>query len=216
MAAAAVASGVSAHAMSGGGSESSSSSSNSGSSSSNASNVQQTSSSGGGSKQTVSVAHLAEGGIVSRRTLFMAGDDKANGNAEEAIVPLSDPDAVSRISTALLSPATLRAASAASMAQSPALATSGDSRSDYDSAPSHVSSASGRATAANGHTGSGADPWGTAGPSGGGDTHVHFHLPKGSVIGNVKHVMREINKYVQKGQAELLASNSLRVTRRSQ
>jgi hypothetical protein len=50
--------------------------------------------------------------------------------------------------------------------------------------------------------------------SGGGDTHIHFHAP---VVGasDVSKLCKQINKRVGRGQANLTASNSMRVTKRS-
>ncbi len=60
---------------------------------------------GGGSNQTTSVTKLAEGGVVSKPTMIspdvMAGDSPSGGEADEAILPLSDPEAMNRISKAL-------------------------------------------------------------------------------------------------------------------
>jgi hypothetical protein len=64
------------------------------------------SSAGGGTNQTGSVARLAEGGIVSKPTMItsdvMAGDSPSGGAAEEAILPLSDPDVMSRLAQTII------------------------------------------------------------------------------------------------------------------
>ncbi len=51
---------------------------------------------------------------------------------------------------------------------------------------------------------------------GGGGTHIHVNV-KGLISGdNLNKVVQQINKRVNKGQSRLLASDSQRVTRRSQ
>ena len=55
---------------------------------------------GGGSNQTVGVTHLAAGGVVSRR--IMIGDSPSGGDADEAILPLSDQSAMAKIVNAIL------------------------------------------------------------------------------------------------------------------
>ncbi len=72
-------------------------------SSANPSGAGQPTPAGGGGQQTVSTPHLAAGGVVMRPTMFLAGEDA------EAILPLTDPEAMNRISSALLSTPTLRA-----------------------------------------------------------------------------------------------------------
>jgi hypothetical protein len=59
-------------------------------------------SSGGGSNQTTGVTHLAAGGIVSKPTEFVAGDSSTGGDAEEAILPLSDPSAMRQVAKAMI------------------------------------------------------------------------------------------------------------------
>jgi hypothetical protein len=89
--------GVAAAAMSAGGSGGSS-----GNQAPQAGQVQMGGGGGGGSQQTGGVTKLAAGGIVSQPTMFMAGDSAAGGAAEEAILPLSDPDAMRKIASAIL------------------------------------------------------------------------------------------------------------------
>ena len=64
--------------------------------------VGNTTSSGSGSNssgptQIVSTPKLAEGGVVSQPTTFVAGDSKTGGGADEAILPLSDPTAMRQV-----------------------------------------------------------------------------------------------------------------------
>ena len=136
----------------------------------------------------------------------MAGDDSSGGDAEEAIVPLSDPEAMDRMVSALLLAPTLRAASAA-MRPAPAEASRGSS-------PGQGSSPD-QGSASSNEKGSGADPWG-AGSSGGGDTHNHYYI-KGMVSPDtLKKLAKTQNRMVKNRQLTVNASNSLRVTRRSQ
>jgi len=55
---------------------------------------------GGAGTQTVGVTHLAAGGVVSRK--IMIGDSPSGGDAEEAILPLSDQSAMRKIVNAIL------------------------------------------------------------------------------------------------------------------
>ena len=55
---------------------------------------------GSGSQQTVGVTHLAAGGVVSRKV--MIGDSPSGGDADEAILPLSDQGAMRKIVNAIL------------------------------------------------------------------------------------------------------------------
>ena len=57
---------------------------------------------GGGSGGTVGVTKLAGGGVVSRKTNVMIGDSPSGGDAEEAILPLSDPRAMGQIARAIM------------------------------------------------------------------------------------------------------------------
>jgi hypothetical protein len=160
------------------------------SSSSNPTGVQQSGSSGGGSNQTVSVTHLATGGLVTGPTRAMIGE-----NGAEAVIPLSDPAALARIAGALLSPSTLRAASPG-MASSAAAASAG--------APARSSEP--------------IDSSSQRDSSGGGDTHNHFHVEVKGLISpdNLDKVMKRMSARVLKNQSSLHSSNSLRITRRSQ
>lgn len=184
-----------------GGAGGSKSSGNSISSSSNPGGGQQTSSSGGGTTQTNVQPKLAAGGIVSKPTTITAGDSPSGGEADEAIMPLEDPDAMAKIGRAiaaqadnfggLLSQTTLRGAAgsqapaaAAAAASAPAMGSSGGSTDGDD--------------------------------GGGGDTHNHFHIAGMISADNLHQVIRKINKSVANRQTTLNASNSLRVTRRSQ
>lgn len=159
----------------------------------------QSSSSGGGSNQTVGVTHLAAGGLVSTPTLFIAGDSASGGGAEEAVIPLSNPQALARIANALLSVPTLRAASRG-MASSAAMASA---------------SGSGPAPARFAEPTRSQSEW----PSEGlGDTHVHINFPHGTLVSpdNLAKVAKKINRMVANRQITLKASDSLRLTRRSQ
>jgi hypothetical protein len=155
---------------------------------------------GGGSNQTVGVSHLAEGGIVTRR--IMIGDSPSGGDAEEAIIPLSNPDALARISNALLSVPTLRTASAGFAASARVAASTGLDESSIGRIADRL--------------GSQTNQGGGAGGSSAGDTHVHVHV-KGMISpDNLNKVVKKINRAVQNRQTTLKASDSLRITRRSQ
>ncbi len=56
---------------------------------------------GSGPTQTVSTPKLAEGGVVSKPTTFVAGDSPSGGEADEAILPLSDPTAMRQVASAI-------------------------------------------------------------------------------------------------------------------
>ena len=56
---------------------------------------------GSGSQQTGGVTKLAAGGIVSKPTEFIAGDSPSGGEAEEAILPLSDSGVMAKIAKAI-------------------------------------------------------------------------------------------------------------------
>lgn len=107
-------------------------------------------SAGGASTGVVNVPHLADGGLVMSPTLAMVGD--APGG--EAIIPLHDAAALSRLATAI----------AAKMPQQ----------------------------------------------AGGGGGPLQIHLQS-----DIPLTVRKISQKVNKGQARLLSSNSIRVTRRS-
>jgi hypothetical protein len=150
---------------------------------------------GGGSNQTVGVTHLAAGGIVTRRT--MIGDSPSGGDADEAIIPLSDPAAWDRITNSLLSTPTLRAASAGMGSNAAMVAASG-------AAPARSADPDSSSRDSSGSDGSS------------GDTHIHMNI-KGMVSpDNAKKFLKQVNRMVQNRQTTLNASNSLRVTRRSQ
>ncbi len=55
---------------------------------------------GGGGGGTTGVTHLAAGGVVTRR--IMIGDSESGGDAEEAILPLSDSGAMAKIVNAII------------------------------------------------------------------------------------------------------------------
>jgi len=48
--------------------------------------------------------HLAQGGLVRKRMLVVAGDHPSGGNQDEAILPLQNPEAIGKISDAILGP----------------------------------------------------------------------------------------------------------------
>jgi hypothetical protein len=196
-------SGVMSGLASGSGS-SSHSSVNNVSSSNNPTGVSQSSSSGGGSTQTVSVTKLAAGGIVSRPTMFMAGDSASGGSAAEAVIPLTDPAALARISNALLSAPTLRAASAGMTSTANLAAASGASpTARFDDAT---------ITKLGERIGSHLDSSGTTGDT----TNIHVHV-KGSIDhGTIAGLVQKINRKVGNRQLTLNATNSQRLTRRSQ
>jgi hypothetical protein len=159
----------------------------------------QTSSSGGGSNQTVSVTHLAEGGLVTGPTRAIIGEQ-----GSEAVLPLTNPDAMARLANALLSPSTLRAASAG-MSSSAAIAASPSGAS-----PGGLDEASMTKFAE--HVAAHLDSSG----AGGGDTHIHNHIKGLLDSGTLAKTMDKMSKMVQQNRATLHASNSFRVSRRSQ
>lgn len=83
----------------------SSGSSNGGSATQQGPTVGQASSGGGGTNQTTTVTKLASGGVVTQPTIIapgiVAGDSQTGGSADEAVIPLSDPAAMSRIAKAV-------------------------------------------------------------------------------------------------------------------
>jgi hypothetical protein len=161
----------------------------------------QTSSSGGGSNQTVSVTHLAEGGLVTGPTRALIGEKGA-----EAVIPLTNPDAMARLANALLSPSTLRAASPGMASSAAAASASGAAPGGFD----EVSMAKFAEHIAAHLESSG------AGAGGGGD---HFHMPnlKGILSSDsLTKVMKQMSNAVKQNRATLHSSNSLRITRRSQ
>lgn len=162
-------------------------------------NAQQTSSSGGGSNQTVSVTHLAEGGLVTGPTRAIIGEKGA-----EAVIPLTDPDVMARLANALLSPSTLRIASAR-LSDPSAIAASGSgaARAGFDEASM---------TKFAEHVAAHLESSGT----GGGDTHIHNHIKGLLDSGTLVKTMGKMSKMVQQNRATLHSSNSFRVTRRSQ
>jgi hypothetical protein len=164
-------------------------------SSSNPGGAGQTSSSGGGWNQTVSVTHLAAGGLVTGPTRALIGE-----SGDEAVIPLSDPDAMSRLANALLSPHTLRLASSDPAAIA---AHSNKSQGGFDDAAmGKLGDLIGAHLDASG---------------GAGDTHHHHWNVKGMISAdNMAKVMDKMSKMVQQNRATLHASNSFRVTRRSQ
>lgn len=186
-------------ALSGSGGGSSGSRGNNVTSSSNP-GAGQTSSSGGGSNQTVSVTHLAAGGLVTGPTRAIIGEKGA-----EAVIPLTDPEALARLANALLSPSTLRSAGMSSSAATAAAPASGASPFRLDDAAlaklgEHIGS----------HIGSHLKS------SGGGDTHNHWNV-KGMISpDNLQKLVKDINRKVLNGQLHLNSSDSLRITRRSQ
>jgi hypothetical protein len=112
----------------------------------------------------------------------------------------------------LLSQPTLRAASDA---QGPAAAVAASS-----SAPAPMDIESRMEKFAE-RMGSQMQPEGRASSGGGGgtgDTHVHVNFPKGALVSpdNLKKLVKKINRGVQQSKLTLKASNSLRVTKRSQ
>lgn len=144
MAAVAALAGVSGHMLAGAGG---SSSSNTEQSHTSGSNTGQTNRSGG---SVVGVQHFATGGLVTGPTLAIIGEDRKKPT--EAVLPLDDPEAMSKIGQAI---------------------------------GEH-----------------------------GGTTH-HWHINGLISPDNLNKVVKQISKAVDKGQVNLTASNSLRLTKRS-
>lgn len=183
---------------------------------------------GSGSQQNQGITHLAGGGVVTHQ--IMVGDSESGGDAEEAVVPLENPNALDAISAALmpslaralaapanqdraypsipnslLAPSTMSAASSA-MVFPPSAGTPSagpqESSSDMndrmdkfaDNLESRLSSSSGN-----------------------GDVHIHMPNLKGVVSPeSIKKVFKQAGRMVQNRQLTINATNSLRVTRRSQ
>jgi hypothetical protein len=141
---------------------------------------------------------LATGGVVTEPTLAMFGE-----KGDEAVLPLSDPQAMERVSNALLSTPMMRIASAGLSNPSAIAAAANIRQGGFDDAS--------MAKLAD-HIGQHLDRSGGAA----GDTHIHAHV-KGMVSpDNLGKVMKQMSRRVKNGQSALHASNALRVTRRSQ
>ena len=141
---------------------------------------------------------LATGGVVTEPTLAMFGE-----KGDEAVIPLTDPVALGRISNALLSQPTMRIASAGLSSPTAIAAASNIRQSGFDDA-SLAKFAE--------HVGEHLDRSGGAA----GDVHVHNNI-KGMIDnGNLKKVLRKSSQLVKQNRVTLHASNALRVTRRSQ
>lgn len=168
------------------------------SSSNNPGGVQQSGYSGGGSQQVVNVTHLATGGLVTGPTLAMVGE-----KGSEAVIPLTDPEAMARFANALLSPSTMRAASAGMGSSVAAASASGAAPAGFDKASmtkfaEHIAA----------HL--------EASRSGGGDTHIHNHIQGLLDSGTLIKTMDRYQRLVKQNRAAFTASDSLRVTKRSQ
>jgi hypothetical protein len=203
---------------------------------------------GGGSNQTGGVTHLATGGVTKGPTNAQVGED-----GEEAILPLTDPDAMRKIAKSLglgfitspptpsekvpdefgtpsagerpsfdysqvplprempdvqalaaqfgglLTPNTLRAASPMPSTVAPAI---------FDEAAMQKFAGKMNESRQDGFSG----PNQAAGDT----THIHLNI-KGMVSpDNAKKFLKQVNRMVSNRQATLNASNSLRITRRSQ
>jgi hypothetical protein len=228
----------------------------------------------GGSQQTGGVTHLAAGGVVSSPTMFIAGDSASGGSADEAILPLSDSNAMRKIVNAIMPvmPQNAPGFGFATPAQRPPLGfdlsqPSSSERPDIHSGnpndgdferseaslprdmqgmealrasfggllwpPTRRAAAGAQAQAAAAaasvavpaafdqaamekfadRVGKQINP---EGGSTGDTTHVHVAV-KGMISpDNLKKVVKKINRAVQNRQTTLKASDSLRVTRRSQ
>lgn len=141
---------------------------------------------------------LATGGLVTGPTMAMFGE-----KGDEAVLPLTDPQAMERISNALLSSPTMRIASA-SMANPTAIAAASNMHQGGfdDAAMAKLGDLIGSHLDASG---------------GGGDTHIHHYHIKGMLDpGNLKKIIAKQNSLVQNRQVTVRATDSLRVTRRSQ
>jgi hypothetical protein len=230
---------------------------------------------GGGSQQTGGVTKLAAGGVVSSPTMFMAGDSASGGSADEAILPLSDSNAMRKIVNAIMPvmPQNAPGFGFATPAQRPPLGfdlsqpssserpdihsgnpNDGDFERSEASLPRDMqgmealrasfggllststrrAAAGAQVQAAAAAAASMAVPAGfdqaamekfadrvgkqinPEGGSTGDTTHVHVAV-KGMISpDNLKKVVKKINRAVQNRQTTLKASDSLRVTRRSQ
>ena len=141
---------------------------------------------------------LATGGLVTGPTMAMVGEKGA-----EAVLPLTDPAAMERVSNALLSSPMMRVASA-SMSDPTAIALASNVRQGGldDAAMGKLGDLIGAHLDASG---------------GAGDTHNHHYNIKGLISpDNMTKVMSKMSKMVQQNRATLHCSNSLRITRRSQ
>jgi hypothetical protein len=229
---------------------------------------------GGGSTQTGGVTKLASGGVVSRK--IMIGDSPSGGDADEAILPLSDASAMSKIVQAILPVLPQNAPgfgfgtptqrpplgfdlSQPSSSDRPDIHSGNPADGDFErseasiprdmagmeamaasfgallSTPTLRGAAGSRGVTASAATAAAptgfdsasmekfADRIGThmkdsgAVSGGGGDqTHVHVNV-KGMISpDNLNKVVKKINRAVANRQTTLNATNSLRVTRRSQ
>jgi hypothetical protein len=183
--------------------------------------------SGSGSQQNQGITHLAGGGIVTHQ--IMVGDSDSGGDANEAVVPLENPSALDAISaafmpslaralaapanqdrtyptipTSLLAPSTMSAAASAMMSPSAA----GPAPTFPEASPSDTDD---RMEKFADHLES------RLSSSGSGDVHIHMPNLKGVVSPeSIKKVFKQAGRMVQNRQLTINATNSLRVTRRSQ
>ena len=141
---------------------------------------------------------LATGGVVTQPTMAMFGEQ-----GDEAVLPLTDPQAMERISNALLSSPTMRIAGAAITSPTTIAAASNLSQGGFDDAALDRL---------------GDKVGGHLDKSGGSDIHHHTHLNVKGMISpdNLNKVMKKMSQRVQNRQSNLHSSNTLRVTRRSQ
>jgi hypothetical protein len=230
---------------------------------------------GSGSQQTGGVTHLAAGGVVTSPTIFMAGDGLSGGSADEAILPLSDSNAMRKIVNAIM-PVMPQSApgfgfatpaqrpplgfdrSQPSMSERPDIHSGNPNDADFERSEASIprdaqgmealaasfggllSTQTRRAAAASQFHATSASA-SVATPAGfdaeamekfanrvgseinsgggvdrGGDTHIHNNI-KGLISpDNLKKVIKQQNRLVQNRRAVVKASDSLRVTRRSQ
>lgn len=140
--------------------------------------------------------HVGSGGIISERTLALLGDDSSgSGNAAEAVLPLTNRRAMEMIAAAILP--------GFEKIVTPGLLSSGTLRvAASNIAPGSRSSTVAGASAAAKTTGA---------------VYIHNDMKIDGVISddNLGKVMEKMSQRVNTGKSKLLASNSIRLTRRS-
>ena len=152
--------------------------------------------------QAVNAQHFASGGLVSKQTLAVVGDSPSGGDATEAILPLSDPEAMNRFANSLMSTGTLREASAGRSSAAAASASAPPAR--FEAAISRLSE----------HVANmGQQLEASGGTDGTGGSHIHVNV-KGMVSpDNLNKVIQQINRRVKKGTSRLNATDSGHVGR---
>lgn len=150
---------------------------------------------GGGSNQTTGVTHLAAGGIVTGPTRADLGE-----SGEEAVIPLTDPEAMARL-TGLFSQSTLRAGSSARAASAASMAPPAFDEAAMERVVSRAA-------------GSQRDSF--PAPPAASAPQINVHVKGLLDAGNLKKIIAKQNRMVQNRQVTVKSTDSFRITRRSQ